>query len=138
MDLTTPLLIETKELKDAAMCFRALNHKLRQKILQLVHKKGKITVTNIYRKLAIEQSVTSQHLAVLRRQGIVTTTRQGKFIFYTVNYMRIKELEAFAGQLLDITEQGNVLPLKHLPQIRLSYEQPGALLLAVKNALEKM
>jgi DNA-binding transcriptional ArsR family regulator len=74
-------------------------------ILQLVHKKGRMVVTDIYTKLKIEQSLASQHLAILRNEGIVTTERKERFIYYSINYQRIKELEAFAGQLLEIEER---------------------------------
>lgn len=63
------------------MILRALNHKLRQQILKLIDEHQKMTVTEIYVKLRLEQSVASQHLAILRRAGIVVTVREGKFIF---------------------------------------------------------
>ncbi|MES2620737.1 MAG: metalloregulator ArsR/SmtB family transcription factor [Bacteroidota bacterium] len=63
---------------------RALNHPLRQRILVLVKSKRKMIVTDIYKKLDIEQSVASQQLAIMRRQGFVTTKREGKLIWYSV------------------------------------------------------
>ncbi|RYD71282.1 MAG: transcriptional regulator, partial [Sphingobacteriales bacterium] len=59
-----------------------------------------ITVTEIYVRLRLEQSVASQHLAILRRAGIVTTQRDGKFIYYTVNYKRIDEINSVVDQLV--------------------------------------
>ena len=137
MQPSSELLIQIQELKNAAMCFRAINHKLRQQILQLVHKKGKITVTDLYKKLAIEQSVASQHLAILRQQGFVTTQRQERFIFYSINYQRIKEVEAFAGELLEVKEHINVMSLKPGIQLMSVYEH-SAFLLAVKKALGRV
>ncbi|MDB5252698.1 MAG: helix-turn-helix transcriptional regulator, partial [Flaviaesturariibacter sp.] len=69
------LKIDVLTLKKAALVLRAVNHKLRQQILKLIHQKGKITVTEIYVKLRLEQSVASQHLAILRKAGFVTTIR---------------------------------------------------------------
>ena len=60
----------------------------------------KITVTEIYVRLRLEQSVASQHLAILRKAGIVNTERDGKFIFYTVNYKRIDEISQFVKDLV--------------------------------------
>lgn len=74
------------------MILRALNHKLRQQIIKLINEQQRITVTEIYVKLRLEQSVASQHLAILRRAGIVKTTRDGKFIYYTVNYDKIQQI----------------------------------------------
>jgi DNA-binding transcriptional ArsR family regulator len=59
-----------------------------------------MTVTEIYVKLRLEQSVASQHLAILRRAGIVITTREGKFIFYTVDYNRLEQINQFVEQLV--------------------------------------
>jgi DNA-binding transcriptional ArsR family regulator len=86
--------------KKAALIFRALNHKLRQQMLELIHENGRMTVTEIYVKLRLEQSVTSQHLAILRRAGIVDTTRDGKFIWYSVDYNRIEQINDCVNNLL--------------------------------------
>jgi DNA-binding transcriptional ArsR family regulator len=92
--------IDFLHLKKAAMILRALNHKLRQQLLRLVDEHQRITVTEIYVKLRMEQSVVSQHLAIMRRAGIVLTTRDGKFIYYSVNYKRLKEISNFVEQLV--------------------------------------
>jgi DNA-binding transcriptional ArsR family regulator len=87
-------------MKKAAMILRAVNHKLRQQMIKLLDENKKMTVTDIYVKLRLEQSVASQHLAILRRAGIVSTDRDGKFIYYGVNYNRIQEVNAFVEQLV--------------------------------------
>ena len=79
---------------------RALNHKLRQQLIKLIEEEKKITVTEIYVRLKLEQSVASQHLAILRKAGIVTTQRDGKFIFYIINHKRIDEISNFVTQLI--------------------------------------
>lgn len=94
------LKLDFLRLKKAAMILRALNHKLRQQLLKLIDEREKITVTEIYVNLRLEQSVVSQHLAILRRAGIVITKREGKFIFYSLNYRRIKEINGFVEQLV--------------------------------------
>jgi DNA-binding transcriptional ArsR family regulator len=87
-------------LKKAALVLRALNHKLRQQLLKLIEEEKKITVTEIYVRLRLEQSVASQHLAILRKASIVTTQRDGKFIYYSVNFKRLEEIETFVKQLV--------------------------------------
>lgn len=94
------LKINFHNLKKAALVLRSLNHKLRQQILALIETEKKITVTEIYVRMRLEQSVASQHLAILRRAGIVTTQRDGKFIYYTVNYKRIDEINQFVQELV--------------------------------------
>ena len=95
-----PLKVDLLHSKKAAMILRALNHKLRQQIVKLIDEHQKMTVTEIYVKLRLEQSVASQHLAILRRAGIVITTREGKFIFYTVAYTRLEQVNQFVEQLV--------------------------------------
>ncbi len=92
--------IDLVQTKKTAAILRAVNHKLRQTMLKLLNDNAKMTVTEMYVKLRIEQSVASQHLAILRRANIVLTKREGKFIFYSVNYARIVELSAFMEEFL--------------------------------------
>jgi DNA-binding transcriptional ArsR family regulator len=87
-------------LKKAALVLRALNHKLRQQMIKLLDESEKMTVTEIYVKLRLEQSVASQHLAILRRAGIVITKRDGKFIYYAINYPRVAEVNQFVEDLV--------------------------------------
>ena len=96
----SPVKVDLLHSKKAAMILRALNHKLRQQIVKLIDEQQKMTVTEIYVKLRLEQSVASQHLAILRRAGIVITTREGKFIFYTVDYNRLEQINQFVEQLV--------------------------------------
>ncbi|MFN2439546.1 MAG: ArsR/SmtB family transcription factor [Chitinophagaceae bacterium] len=99
--METELKIEILQLKKAALILRAVNHKLRQQILKLIHQNGKMTVTEIYVQLRLEQSVASQHLAILRKAGFVNTNRDGKFIYYSVNQDRLTEIHQFSVQLLN-------------------------------------
>ena len=93
--------LEMLPLKKAAAVLRAVNHKLRQDLLRLLHRKGPTSVTDIYRSLHLEQSVASQHLSILRRSGLVRTERRGKQIFYSVNYDRMEDIVLHAKALLN-------------------------------------
>ncbi len=99
-DNGTPLKVDLLNVKKAALILRAVNHKLRQQMLKLIDEQGKMTVTDLYVKLRLEQSVASQHLAILRKAGFVKTTRDGKFIYYSVNANRMQELNKFVEDLL--------------------------------------
>ena len=92
--------IDYYSVKKAALILRALNHKLRQQLLKLIEEEKKITVTEIYVRLRLEQSVASQHLAILRKAGVVSTQRDGKFIFYIINHKRIDEVSDFVNELV--------------------------------------
>lgn len=90
-------------IKRAALTLRALNHSLRKKILETIEAKGEIKVTDIYVKLKLEQSVASQHLAIMRKAGVVTTRRNGKCIYYAVNAKRIGEIVELGKELAQET-----------------------------------
>ena len=83
------------------MILRALNHKLRQQIVKLLDENKRLTVTELYIQLRLEQSVASQHLAILRRAGIVKTERDGKFIYYTINSERLADIIKCVDELID-------------------------------------
>ncbi|MEO6833541.1 MAG: metalloregulator ArsR/SmtB family transcription factor [Chitinophagaceae bacterium] len=87
-------------IKTAAMTLRAINHKLRQQIVRLLEEHKRMNVTDIYVKLRLEQSVASQHLAILRRANIVRTERDGKFIHYSLNHSRIANIAKFVEELV--------------------------------------
>lgn len=93
------LKIDNDVLRAGKQIFRAINHKLRQKMIELIHAHGKMTVTEIYIRLRLEQSVASQHLAILRREKFLNTERDQRFIYYSVNYKRIKEVQEISGKM---------------------------------------
>lgn len=99
-DKKEDLNIDVQQLKKGSLVIRALKHKLRQQMLKLIHDKGPIAVTDIYVKLRIEQSVASQHLAILRLPRMVNAERDGKKIYYTVNYSRLAEINGMMENLL--------------------------------------
>jgi ArsR family transcriptional regulator, virulence genes transcriptional regulator len=97
---TVPVKVDLLNVKKAAIILRAINHKLRQQILRLLDENQKLTVTEVYIRLRLEQSVASQHLAILRRAGYVKTEREGKFIYYMVNTDRLSAVNQFVDHLV--------------------------------------
>jgi DNA-binding transcriptional ArsR family regulator len=91
--------LDYADLRKAVLVLRAVNHKLRQRIIDLLDDEDPMTVTDIYIKLRLEQSVASQHLAILRRAGVVITERQGKFIYYSINKDRIEQISTLVEDL---------------------------------------
>jgi DNA-binding transcriptional ArsR family regulator len=73
------------DLEKAYTLCHAMNHPLRYGIVHLLDQNKELTVTQIYFKLRISQSIASQHLAVLRQAGIVTSRKDGKQVFYVLN-----------------------------------------------------
>jgi DNA-binding transcriptional ArsR family regulator len=93
------ILLDYAELRKAVLVLRAVNHKLRQRIIDLLEEGESMTVTDIYIKLRLEQSVASQHLAILRRAGVVKTERQGKFIYYSLDKERLAQISRLVEEL---------------------------------------
>ena len=91
--------LDYSELRKAVLVLRAVNHKLRQSVIDLLEENEKMTVTDIYIKLRLEQSVASQHLAILRRAGVVATERQGKFIYYALDHERLSQISRLVEEL---------------------------------------
>ena len=96
-----PVKIDYLQTKKAALILRAINHSLRYQILKLIDENEGIYVTQIYKKLKIEQSVASQHLAILRRAGIVKAVRDGKTIYYTPDYTRINKIMKLVTMMVE-------------------------------------
>ena len=87
-----------KNADEAAELLALLANKNRLAIIeQLVDKE--MSVGAIAKKLSLSQSALSQHLARLRRDGLVGTRRQAQTIFYSLND---KATEAILRCLYDI------------------------------------
>ncbi len=101
----TPLIgeeikLDYNTLRRTVLVIRSVDHKLRQQIIKMLEESPRLTVTEIYIKLRIEQSIASQHLSILRRSGILLTKRSGKFIYYSLNKDRLVEIETLIKKLV--------------------------------------
>jgi len=83
--------IDVGKVRVSADLLRALAHPLRLQILSYIDKYKNVSVKQIYKDLDLAQSITSQHLQILRRAGLVSTRRQGKFIKYSVAYDKVND-----------------------------------------------
>ena len=88
------------KIRKAALILRSLNHELRQRIIEIINEEGSCCVTVIYKKLNIEQSIVSQHLALLRKSGILKTKKDKKFIYYSVNQEKLYSISKMVDKLL--------------------------------------
>lgn len=86
----TKVNIDNQKLELSSEILRALTHPLRLKIIEFIDSNKRINVNKIYNSLKLEQSITSQHLKILRDAGILETKRTGKYIFYSLDYSRIE------------------------------------------------
>jgi ArsR family transcriptional regulator len=81
--------VHHERLQVSSEILRAIAHPLRMKILEFIDRNTEINVNKIYNTLGLEQSITSQHLRILRLAGLVDTERDGKYIHYCINYEKV-------------------------------------------------
>ena len=97
----TELAIEASDIKKAVLLLRAIEHPLRQKILQFMSSKVQVYVTEVHTEFKVEQSVASDHLGILRDAKLVLAQRKGRFIYYSVNIEGLERLHRLLEQVAD-------------------------------------
>lgn len=83
---STKVVFDDVKLNYSSELMRAVAHPLRLQIIQFIDNHAEINVNQIYNELDLEQSITSQHLKVLRLAGVVNVKKEGKFMRYNLNY----------------------------------------------------
>ena len=79
-------LIDMDTLERVAPIIRNLAHPLRLRIIDFLRHEGEPqSVGEIVRAAKGSQAVVSQHLRVLRDQGILSARREGSFILYAIS-----------------------------------------------------
>ncbi len=71
--------------------FRVLGHPARVRIIELL-REGERSVGALQEGLGLESGATSQHLAALRRVGLVESRREGTSVYYRASDERVFEL----------------------------------------------
>jgi ArsR family transcriptional regulator, arsenate/arsenite/antimonite-responsive transcriptional repressor len=79
--------------------YRALADPIRLELLALIAGTGPICVCHLHERLPYSQSRISKHLGTLRRAGLVTTRREGTWIYYSVAEAALAVARDFIDQL---------------------------------------
>ena len=79
--------------------FRMLGHPVRIRVLELLQD-GPMPVRDLLAAIEVEPSSLSQQLAVLRRFGIVTATREGTTVIYALAGGDVADLMRAARRIL--------------------------------------
>ena len=77
--------------------FKALGHPTRVRLLEIL-RHGQRSVQELQQALQLDQSVVSQHLAILRGKNVVEARKEGTTVRYTVR-------DAAVGELLDVARR---------------------------------
>jgi len=89
---------ETKYQYQAEM-LKALAHPTRLQILNIL-KKGEECVCRIIPELHMEQSNVSRHLNILKKEGLVSSRKEGLKVFYRVTDPKVFQLLEVSSELL--------------------------------------
>jgi DNA-binding transcriptional ArsR family regulator len=83
-----------------AEMFKVLANPVRVALLDEL-RSGPMTVGDLQRKLGIDPSNASQHLAILRARLLVTARREGNNVWYSVDEPRVYEILDTARAILE-------------------------------------
>ncbi|GAA0714196.1 helix-turn-helix transcriptional regulator [Dactylosporangium roseum] len=93
-----------------AELFRTLGHPVRIRVLELL-REGPKPVRDLLSAIDVEASNLSQQLAVLRRAGLVESTRDGALVVYALSTSDVADLLAAGRRILGtvLTDRGGLL-----------------------------
>lgn len=89
---TVKFTLDPDKLEFAAEMLKAIAHPLRIAIVGLLQDGERLTVTEIFSRLDIEQAVASHHLRILKDRGVLNSLREGKNIYYSLRHDRISQI----------------------------------------------
>jgi len=84
--------LDIDKLELAASKLRAIAHPMRIAIIDLLTVNQKLTVTQIYTRLNLEQASASHHLNILKNKGLLESKRDGKMIYYALKQIHLSEV----------------------------------------------
>ncbi|NLS12239.1 helix-turn-helix transcriptional regulator [Vibrio sp. SM6] len=99
-----PVLSITPPSEKAVIVLKAMANARRLQILCLLHER-ELSVGELCAELILSQSALSQHLAWLRRDGLVTTRRESQTVFYSLHSEEVKALIELLHRLYCNLEQ---------------------------------
>lgn len=98
-------------MKDVATVFKALGDETRLSIVKMLVGK-ELCVCDIIDAFSMSQPAISHHLKILKHAGIVNDSRDGKWIYYSLNPQSFEKIEAFFSEVKPgIHKKNRCLPL---------------------------
>jgi DNA-binding transcriptional ArsR family regulator len=84
---------------EADRLWAALGDPMRIRLLDLLLERGEATASTLASALPITRQGVSKHLAILERDGLVTSHRTGREVRYAVRAGRLSEARAALAQI---------------------------------------
>lgn len=81
--------------------FKGLAHPYRIRILEILSAQPEVPVSTMIQDTGLESSHLSQHLAVLRKYGLVTSVRNANVVSYSLAHPQVADLLRTARLLLN-------------------------------------
>lgn len=88
---------DNKEILRFIKFFKALANEERIEMVRLLKQNQEMFAQDVERHFYLEQSTTSHHLNILRRAGVTKARKDGRKVFYSIDYESFKaSWDAFA------------------------------------------
>lgn len=93
---------------DSVAFAKAIADQTRQEVMRLLCCQW-LCVSDVVEKTGVSQPTVSHHLAILREAGLVSTRREGKQVFYTLNQDAVAVccgvlMQNFAPEMINVAE----------------------------------
>jgi DNA-binding transcriptional ArsR family regulator len=96
--VTVDMGLSIEKMEKVAFILKTTAHPTRIAIVQLLAAQESLSVTEISDKLNVEQSLLSHHLSGMKLKGILSSTRDGKNIFYSLKMREVIDvIQCLAG-----------------------------------------
>ncbi|MBU0675783.1 MAG: metalloregulator ArsR/SmtB family transcription factor [Proteobacteria bacterium] len=97
-EIHTRVAVKDEHVESVAALLKTMSHPLRLKILCLLQEK-EMAVGDIRDKVKTTNANVSQHLSILRNQGIIGSRKEANYIFNRITDTRVLELIATMSRL---------------------------------------
>lgn len=85
-------MLDIEKLEFAASKLRSIAHPMRIAIIDMLDDNRRLSVTEIYKALNIEQAAASHHLNILKNNKVLVSKREGKKIYYSLKSTTLTEI----------------------------------------------
>lgn len=89
---TNLLPVDASRINAASFIAKSVNNTFRQRVIALLLSNTQMAVKDLCNQLNTEQSIVSQHLALLRKANLVQARRHGKSVLYSANEHQLRQV----------------------------------------------
>ena len=84
--------------------FKALSDPTRRRILEIL-KPGRMTAGEIVEQFNVTGATISRHLSVLKEAGLVSDSKEGKYVYYELNTSVVEEAMKWLTDIIGKDEE---------------------------------